>query len=247
MKIGIYKIENLINHKKYIGQSVHIERRFQEHCQPSTNSLISKAIKEFGKENFSFEIIEECKVEELNQKERYYINFYNSLVPNGYNVTDYSEDRPQLYLNYDKETFYKIIEDIKNSQLSFQEISEKYGLDLSMIYYLNRGDYHTLDNEVYPLREVKSFKKVHNYCVDCGKEIYIYAKRCPECSHKNQRKVERPTRDCLKDMIRTLSFESIGRLYGVSGNAIKKWCKSFNLPNTKDAIKKITDEDWKKI
>lgn len=38
MSIGIYKIENLLNGKKYIGQSVHIEKRFSEHCR--SNSLL---------------------------------------------------------------------------------------------------------------------------------------------------------------------------------------------------------------
>jgi hypothetical protein len=40
-----------------------------------------------------------------------------------------------------------IIQDIKKSELSFSQISEKYGLDLSMVYYLNRGDYHTIEGE----------------------------------------------------------------------------------------------------
>jgi hypothetical protein len=42
--------------------------------------------------------------------------------------------------------------DIKQCELTFEEISLKYDLDLSMIYYINRGDYHTLENEMYPLR-----------------------------------------------------------------------------------------------
>lgn len=58
--IGIYKITNNINNKIYIGQSVHIKRRWAEHCKPSSDSLISKAIKKYGKDNFTFEIIEKC-------------------------------------------------------------------------------------------------------------------------------------------------------------------------------------------
>ena len=46
---GIYKIENKINGKIYIGQSINIERRWSEHCRKSKKSLISKAIFEFGK------------------------------------------------------------------------------------------------------------------------------------------------------------------------------------------------------
>ena len=60
MTIGIYKIENLVNHKVYIGQSIHIEKRWQEHCRPSADSAIAKAIRKYGKENFSFQILEEC-------------------------------------------------------------------------------------------------------------------------------------------------------------------------------------------
>lgn len=49
MSMGIYKIENLINHKIYIGQSIHIEKRWKEHCQFSSESLIGKAIHKYGK------------------------------------------------------------------------------------------------------------------------------------------------------------------------------------------------------
>ena len=71
--IGIYKITNLKNGKSYIGQSVHIERRWSEHCIPSSKSLIGKAIQKYGKENFSFQVLEECSVELLNEKEEFYI------------------------------------------------------------------------------------------------------------------------------------------------------------------------------
>jgi group I intron endonuclease len=56
MSIGIYKIENILNGKIYIGQSKHIETRWSEHCRESNQekSLISKAIAKYGKENFIF-------------------------------------------------------------------------------------------------------------------------------------------------------------------------------------------------
>ena len=41
-----------------------------------------------------------------------------------------------------------------------------------------------------------------------------------------------------------MSFEAIGRDYGVSGNAIKKWCISYELPFKKSDIKKYSNEDW---
>lgn len=85
--IGIYKIENLKDGKIYIGQSSSIERRFKEHCFPSRYKgkiPIDIAIHEEGKQNFSFSVIEECSLEELNQRENYWIEFYDS-IEKGYN------------------------------------------------------------------------------------------------------------------------------------------------------------------
>ena len=84
--IGIYKIENLNNGKIYIGQSNNIQRRFKEH---QTKGAISKipvdtAIQKYGSGNFSFEILEECSLEELNTKESYWINIYEADI-SGYN------------------------------------------------------------------------------------------------------------------------------------------------------------------
>lgn len=87
--IGIYKIENLSNGRIYIGQSNNIERRFYEHKTKSDTSRIpvNKAIKEEGIENFSYEVVEECTVEQLNELETKWIKHYNS-IENGYNCNE---------------------------------------------------------------------------------------------------------------------------------------------------------------
>lgn len=247
MTVGIYKIQNLKNGKIYIGQSIHIEKRWQEHCRLSTKSLISKAIKEYGKNNFSFQILEECLEKDLDKKEQEYIIKYNSIVPSGYNIILTSPERGQNFSKYDKEIFNEIIKDIKEDTLSFKNIAKKYELDLSMIYYLNRGDYHTIENETYPLRKVKDISKKRHYCIDCGIEIGPNALRCSKCDHIKQQVCERPSREILKEKIRKQSFVEIAKEYGVSDKAISKWCERYNLPFRKRDINKITDEDWKKI
>ena len=83
--IGIYKITNKINGKIYIGQSNNIKRRFLEHTYRD-KLPIDMAIKKYGKDNFSFEILEECSLEELNEKETYWIKKLKSLEY-GYNCT----------------------------------------------------------------------------------------------------------------------------------------------------------------
>ena len=62
---GIYKITNLINKKVYIGQALDIFHRWSKHSSAPTNSLIHQAIREYGIENFSFEIIEQCEKDVL--------------------------------------------------------------------------------------------------------------------------------------------------------------------------------------
>lgn len=83
----IYKIENKINSLVYIGQTVRdVKQRWEEHILYSSNSKIHKALEEFGIENFSFEIIEQCDNNNLNEREIYWIKHFNSLQ-NGYNST----------------------------------------------------------------------------------------------------------------------------------------------------------------
>lgn len=86
--IGIYKITNLLNRKIYIGQSINIQNRWEDHKYYSSNehTALQAAFKKYGISNFSFEIIEECSKEELDEKEIYWIKFYDS-YNNGYNLT----------------------------------------------------------------------------------------------------------------------------------------------------------------
>lgn len=89
--IGIYKITNIINGKSYIGLSNNILRRKKEHfsnyIQPSElNKTLYRAFEKYGKENFTFEILEECQKEELSEKEKFWIDYYNT-YKDGYNET----------------------------------------------------------------------------------------------------------------------------------------------------------------
>lgn len=100
-------------------------------------------------------------------------------------------------------------------------------------------------------RKKSCFNKKYNYCVDCGKKITNRSNRCEECNTKHKRNLSQEskpiTREELKTLIREKSFVSIGKQFNVSDNAIRKWCKVFNLPSSSQQIKQISDEDWKKI
>ena len=92
---GIYKIENLLNNKIYIGQSIDIFFRWKAHCYNHNSNkvlAIDKAIQKYGKENFSFQIIELCSQEQLNTQEIYYIEKFNTYFGDGYNCTQGGQD-----------------------------------------------------------------------------------------------------------------------------------------------------------
>lgn len=87
----IYKVTNLINNKIYIGKTNNLERRRKEHEQKTSNSQIDRAIKKYGKENFKWEVIELVEKEKSNEREKYWIEKYNTYFrnknSNGYNMT----------------------------------------------------------------------------------------------------------------------------------------------------------------
>ena len=91
-KTGIYKITNQKTDLVYIGQAVDIATRWKNHAKaglgidtPANNKLY-KAMAEDGLESFSFELLEECSRDQLNEKEKFYINLYQS-DQFGYNST----------------------------------------------------------------------------------------------------------------------------------------------------------------
>lgn len=90
--IGIYSITNKINNKKYIGYSIDIKRRWATHKRDLKNNKhendhLQKAYNKYGENAFKYQIIEECTQEELKNKEKYWITFYNS-KNNGYNMSE---------------------------------------------------------------------------------------------------------------------------------------------------------------
>ena len=82
--IGIYKITKKENGKSYIGQSNDIERRIKEH-KYKTDLAIELAIHKYGVDAFNYEVLEQCSLEELDAKEIYWIQYYNTFKGFGYN------------------------------------------------------------------------------------------------------------------------------------------------------------------
>ncbi len=81
---GIYKITRLKTGEIYIGKSTDIKKRWGEHCKTAygvgtiAHSILHTTIRRDGIENFTFELLEEVPKDKLTEREKYWINFYNS-------------------------------------------------------------------------------------------------------------------------------------------------------------------------
>lgn len=167
----IYIIKNTINDKVYIGQThVSVKLRFQNHLSAARRGLdyvIGKAIRKYGEDNFYVETLEECTIEELNEREKYWIAFYNSTDNRfGYNMsiggnvvrtTDNLDEELVLYMFQHGKTSCKIAKELHVHPYKVTTILKKYniiyGIDKqrvdklteSMIIDLYLDGYSTVD------------------------------------------------------------------------------------------------------
>lgn len=103
MSCGIYCIENKLDSKKYIGQSIEIEKRWYNHINAlnlnyHSNIHLQRAWNKYGAENFNFYIIELCEQEKLDEREIFYIAKYNTFK-DGYNRTSGGKGCPNVVVS----------------------------------------------------------------------------------------------------------------------------------------------------
>lgn len=127
-KSGIYSIINLIDGKKYIGQSKSLTTRWRQHKSDlkynrHKNKHLQNAVDCYGIENFGYKILEECPIELRDEKERYWINYFNTVDRQyGYN----NESGGNLLKTFSEESRRKMSENAKKRTLS-EETKRKIG------------------------------------------------------------------------------------------------------------------------
>ena len=92
-------------------------------------------------------------------------------------------------------------------------------------------------------------EKEIKYCIECSKILgeKNNSGLCVSCANKKHRKVERPLREELKNLIRKIPFTTIATQYGVSDKTISKWCEAEGLPSRKKDINSYSDAEWEDI
>lgn len=144
MQVGkIYLITNDVNSKVYIGQTVQsLNKRFNGHCcysksDRTVNMHIKRAIHKYGKDKFHIKLIEECPLDKLNEREKYWINFYDS-YNTGYNLTLGGQDSNYFNLHrleddVDIKKFEQYIIEFKPLAI---EVARHFGISKCSVYNL---------------------------------------------------------------------------------------------------------------
>lgn len=263
--VGIYKITNIITQQNYIGQSIDIKQRWCKEKQsafnpksPAYNYPLSNAFRQYGLNNFTFDVVEECDKKDLDTKEIFYIKKYDGYTK-GYNqnagghARNKSGPKPKLT----RVSALQIIQILKTTTNSCKEIGQIFNVSGSTIESINNGKIWRQENEIYPIRirktkivpkrkstlnkkrtPPKTTNAIVYKCSVCGNEIKTNATYCRACAQIAQRRASRPTPLELAEKILSTSFIATGLEFGVSGKTIQNWCKSYNIPFHKKDLKK---------
>lgn len=150
----VYIITNSINGKVYIGQTIQsLKDRWYGHCRINCSKneadmCIKRAILKYGKENFNIRELERCRVEDLDEREIYYIDLYNSFN-NGYNSTKGGRSgvKPlKLDINQQNSCI-----DLYKAGFSFRNIAKEFSVDKATIK-------HIIKINNIPLRSTRTYK-----------------------------------------------------------------------------------------
>lgn len=167
----IYCYENKLNHHKYVGQTNNLKVRYSAHKSQAFNSnskdyncLFHKKIRQYGLENFDFYCLEEINSndqEYIDSRESYWIKLLNSWCRygEGYNETTGGKQFKKN-LSISDEQLEEIKSLIKNSDLEFAKIAEKFNIYRDFISRINIGRYGFDEKETYPLRVTRDWREV---------------------------------------------------------------------------------------
>ena len=186
--IGIYGIKNVVTGKMYIGQSKCIENRFKDHFYDLRGGnhhspYLQNAFNKYGKDVFIQGVIEECDSSLLNERENYWINYYDT-YNNGYNATNVNKntggrtysDEDKLKLSESMKDYHQKVPEhirkfkgnlLRSHRTNFNNTNKKklrlYNTNLELIHELNSKDcasllgvtLERLNKSMYKIRTTK--------------------------------------------------------------------------------------------
>ena len=169
MNYYIYKIENLVNHKKYIGLTNNIARRRTRHFSDlkrnvHDNHFLQKEYNIYGKDNFSFTVLfnQDCTDLEISKKEQEYIKLYDSYY-NGYNQNEGGNFGPNNGgTKLTKTDIFNILAVLEFLPRSGQTLANIYDVSRTTISRIRKGINHCQYKEEYDKLPIEDRKEYYN-------------------------------------------------------------------------------------
>ena len=157
--VGIYCITNLVNGKKYVGQSTNIENRWKMHQVAATRKSfygydypLYAALRKYGVESFKFEVLEECSQERLDDREIYWIDRLETFpvsAGKGYNIIRGGKGNSRRLTT---KQILEIINLLSKQLYSYRELAEQYGVCRDTIAHINKGTReYKIEGITYPI------------------------------------------------------------------------------------------------
>lgn len=218
----IYLIENLINHKYYVGQTNRtVEERFNEHIRSKDECYLHRAIRKYGKDAFIVTTIEELFAKnikelsnKLNEKEIYWINFYKTFE-NGYNMSLGGENAP--FINGHKVDVYLFNGTFVETCDNYIIASNKFNVSYSSVKEITSGNQSyckSNDGIMYVFRDHNdAFSKFN--VIDDVRTVYKFD------SNGNLIKNYRGAIEAAKDMIEILNNNNLDSIRSSIDDAIR--------------------------
>jgi group I intron endonuclease len=245
----IYILRNKINNKLYIGQSIRVKNRLSEHIQNVVNKknyILYNAINKYGLENFEFNIIDFANnIDLLNEKEIYYIKFYNSNMREfGYNIerggknakasieTKQKLSNARKGLKQNQEWVDKRNQKISKIVLKIDKINN---LILERYKSLADAGRNNVDNLSYEAisRKCLGISRNDGDIIWCYEEDYLNntIKKYKE-KNINKRLIEFSDEELLnmynKHIINNISIRELSELYNITFSTLNNYIKNYN-------------------
>ena len=234
----IYLYTNKINGKKYVGQTIKpLKQRHYNHLHQNGNTYFDRALKKYGEENFKLEILEDdiFDLDELNKKEIYYIEKYNSYY-DGYNLTFGGQGKREVF---DKKIGAQVVDLLKNTNLKYSQIKELTNCSIYSITDINNGNTYIQKDIDYPIRKNPSWYKFSQEDLD----LVLYYLQNTNFTHWKIAELTNTNITLVNDVNRGKRKRSFSNdiIYPIRNNP-KRENISIELANTIVDLLKTTDK-----
>lgn len=250
----IYKIENNINHKKYIGLTNNIVRRKLRHFTDlrqnrHDNSFLQKEYNIYGDDNFTFEILFQGDVneKEIGELEKYYINYFDS-YKNGYNQNEGGNFGPSNGGS-------KLIQsDILNilAALEFmsrpgQILSDMYDVSKTTISRIKKGVNHVQYKQLYDSLTYEERKAIYDLFCETTNFYEDKVNTTIIKSNRNLTKEQVYLVFLNEELNRPIPLKRLARFYGVDGKALQCILKGVSYKDYALSYSKITESEKQQL